>query len=353
MRLRRYGIFILIFASLFLTNLRTSRATVLSSPSFELDGANTSSLAASSPTIWTDLVSDTTALTIASGSTRSTDGGGSITVAPDGTTGAALGATSVASNYNISGDLSLFMWVKATSWNATWNIVASRWFADTLGTSAGKDFHFSIKTNGSAHNLNLHTISVADAWGSLNLSTSKWYLIGFTLSSSGELKFYVNGQQDGNTITGAAHTRQNDTLLWVGDRRNCACSINGFIGKFRMWNSVLTSSQVAADYRNEAASFGYSTSTTISLTTNSSKYRTINNLTATVPQAGTVTFYEKGKYIRGCRNVAAASTTAVCAWKPNAHGQTSLSATYTPTDLSYLSSSASLTPVVSSRTASR
>lgn len=55
-------------------------------------------------------------------------------------------------------------------------------------------------------------------------------------------------------------------------------------------------------------------------------------ITATVPRAGAVNFMLGGSTISGCGSAAAASTTAICSWTPNALGSVSLTATFTPTD---------------------
>jgi len=88
---------------------------------------------------------------------------------------------------------------------------------------------------------------------------------------------------------------------------------------------------------------------------NSVIYKGINfQLTATVSQPGNVLFTANGKRIAGCIKVLAASTTAVCSWKPTTHGPVVLKASLTPSNNSYRASS-SLNILVASqkRTTSR
>jgi len=352
-----YTVVISLFISATVLTTSSSNAVVLSSPSLNLDGAVASSLATSSPTQWRDLVtSGATALPLGANTSYSSEGGGSIAVnGTIGSTGAYLAPTTIGASSNPVGNMTLMAWVKPTSWNVDWNIIASRWFADFAGSSNGNDFHFAIRSNGAAHSLNLYTTNLSNSYGSYNFALNSWYLVGFTLATDGTLKFYVNGQPDGSAISGAGHTTYATTYLFVGDLRNTcsACSINGFIGKFRMWNSVLTPTQIAADYQNEAANFGYGTTTTLSLASPTPRYRNLNTITATVSQAGKVTFMERGKRISGCTQVSAASTTATCAWRPLFHGPTSLSASYTPTNPFYVGSSNSTNLLVSARVNTR
>ena len=82
--------------------------------------------------------------------------------------------------------------------------------------------------------------------------------------------------------------------------------------------------------------------TTISLAVSNSNqvvYKGIAfQLSATVSQPGKVTFTANGKRIAGCINVSAASTTALCSWKPTISGPVVLKAALRPNDNSYTAS---------------
>lgn len=71
-------------------------------------------------------------------------------------------------------------------------------------------------------------------------------------------------------------------------------------------------------------------------------------LTATVSQPGTVTFTANGKRIGGCVTKVAASTSAVCNWKPATQGPVVLKASLKPANGSYIGS-ASLNIVVAAQ----
>jgi hypothetical protein len=62
-------------------------------------------------------------------------------------------------------------------------------------------------------------------------------------------------------------------------------------------------------------------------------------LTATVSQPGNVTFTANNKRIAGCIQKVAASTTAVCAWKPSTQGPVVIRASLKPSNSSYTASS--------------
>lgn len=338
MRAQKLWIFTSILVAAFIPS---TGASVLSSPSINLDGAVSSSLATTSPTRWNDLATGSLQFTIGSNTSYNSLGGGSLTQTSAGTSGAYLAPTAAGSPSNPIGNISVFTWIYFTSWNVDWNIISSRWFSDTGGTGGSNDFHFAVRTKGSNHRLNLYTTSTSDIDGSTNLSLNKWYLVGFTLGS-GVPKFYVNGKYDTPTVTsGVTRTAYSTSYLFVGDyRTTCSgCSFNGYMAKYRMWNSVLGASTILSDYRNEATALGYSTTTTLGFSSTAPKYRTTNLITATVPSAGRVTFLERGKIIKGCRSLVVSSTTATCSWKPALHGSTTVSATYTPDDLTLVPSS--------------
>ena len=351
---RRIIAILLLLSPLFLAP--KSIAAVTSSPSINLDATLPSSLAISSPTRWNDLATGSLQFIIGANSTYSSFGGGSLTNTGSGTSGAYLAPPqSSGSAGNPSGEISVMTWVNFTSWNADWNILSSRWFSDTAGTGGPSDFHFAVRKKCSNYRLNLFTTNTSDIDGSTNLSLNKWYLLGFTLGG-GVPKFYINGQYDTPTVTsGVTRTPQSNAYLFVGDYRTACtgCSFNGYMSKFRMWNTVLSSSTVLADYRNEAASLGYGTTTSLALSNNSPKYRISNPITATVSVPGRITFYEKGKLIPKCKNVVVATTTGSCAWKPNTHGVTLISASFQPADRDFISSTSTQNLVVSKRTTLR
>lgn len=335
-----------------------SDAAVSSSPSINLDGALPSSLATSSPTRWNDLSTGTLQLTIGSNSAYSSFGGGSLTQTSSGSSGAYL-APGVATGTpsNPSGDISIFAWVYLTSWNLDWNIIASRWFNGFAGGGGVgfSDYHFAIKTSGSAHKLNLYTTGNSDIYGSRDLALNKWYHVGFTLSGT-NLAFYVNGKYDTPTVTtNVLRTAYTSNYLFVGDlRSSCTgCAFNGYLAKFRMWPSALSQSAISSDYQGEAIGLGYSSTPTLSLSNTSPKYRISNTITATVNTTGKVSFYEKGKKIPRCQNISISSTTGSCSWKPVRHGVTNISATFVPTDSDYIPSTVSRDYIVSARSTTR
>jgi hypothetical protein len=67
---------------------------------------------------------------------------------------------------------------------------------------------------------------------------------------------------------------------------------------------------------------------------NSTIYRSPTALRASASTDGKVTFYQSGKPIAGCRNIATSSSVATCNWRPAQHGRVSLTARITPTDSS-------------------
>jgi Concanavalin A-like lectin/glucanases superfamily/IPT/TIG domain len=238
-----------------------SYGSILSSPSLNLDGANTASLATSSPTYWNDLVSNgSTKLTIGSNSSYSSEFGGSLNVTSAGSSGASLAAGPTGTASNPSGAMTVMAWVKPTTFSPTWNIIASRWFSDYSGSGGAgvQDWHFSIKSagnNATSPKLNLYTSGNSDIYGNYVFTTNNWYYVGFTLSgaSNGTLQFYVNGRADGSPITGVSHTANTSAMLWVGDMRNTctACSITGNLAKFRIWQTALSAPSILSDYQYE------------------------------------------------------------------------------------------------------
>jgi Concanavalin A-like lectin/glucanases superfamily len=86
----------------------------------------------------------------------------------------------------------------------------------------------------------------------------------------------------------------------------------------------------------------------------SATYRTAGTITATTTLAGKVTFYDHGKAIPGCRNVATnGSNIATCTWKPSLHGATTVTAIAKPTNTYVSNGSGYLSLTVGVRTTTR
>ena len=335
----------------------SANAGVSTNPTFELDASNPSSLAISTPTYWYDLVSNRSIFgTLQNSPTYSSTDGGVLNFIGTGNTGIYFDPAAVGHATNPSGSMTLEAWVKFTSWSATWNIFASRWFINLAGNGTPSDFHFAVVTSGSSHKLNLYTTSTSNISGTKEIELNTWYLLAFTINNSTqELKFYINGQQDGATIANVSRTANTSNYLFVGDpRTNCnACSFNGQMSRFRMWNSVLTSSQMLSNFRSEGAGFGYSTTTSLAAATfPNPNYRASNLITATVSKPGKVTFYQQGVVIPGCKNKTATST-VTCNWKPSRRGKIAVTASLTPTDLGFVPSTGAINFSVLNRSGSR
>ena len=316
-------------------NLVPVKAAVSSSPTFELDASNASSLATSGATTWRDLVSNGTITgALVGNAAYNAAGGGSLSVSGASSYGGAtFPATAAGSATNPSGDMSLFMWVKFSSFNPEWNLLASRWFTNTAGAEL-QDWHFAARVSGSSRYLNLYTTGKSNTFGTTALALNTWYQVGFTLTWAGSLQLYINGIADGPLVTGATRNANSSAQLWISDARSgCAgCSMSGNIARFRMWNSKLDSATVLNDFNVERENFGYApfvSSASFTLASNTPAYRTLNTITATVPLNSKVTFYANSKVIPGCKRVSPVSTTAICRWKPSTRGPINVSLSYT------------------------
>jgi hypothetical protein len=335
----------------------TANAGVSTNPTFELDASNINSFNPSSTGLVYDLVSNRFISGTNTGVTYSANDGGIFSsFSGAGSTGFSFLPAAVGHATNPSGSMTLEAWVKFTSWNATWNIFATRWFDNLAGSQSSYDFHFAVKANGSSRRLNLYTTNSNDNYGSQEIALNTWYLVAFTLNTTTqELKFYVNGKQDGVTISGISRTANTANYLFVGDtRNNCfACSFNGQMSRFRMWNSELSNQQMLSNFRSEGSGFGYSTTTSLTAATiPNPRYRTSNLLTATVSKPGRVTFYQQGVLIPNCKN-RVATTTATCNWKPSRRGKISVSASLTPTDIGFVPSAGAIDFQILNRSSAR
>ncbi len=181
--------------------------------------------------------------------------------------------------YDLTTDLSVFLWVKTTdaAWDAFGpNVANGSWGISTSGCPAGKI--------GGYIGLTWRCTPTAVHDGS-------WHSVGLTLSSAsgGTLKFYIDGQQDGSTVTSAgsfrtpAQTGASD--IRIGNDLTSTFGFAGDLDEARIYNRVLSPSEVSSLY--SAGTSGTYTSAVVDTgTTNSLTTLTYNK---TAPLGTTVT----------------------------------------------------------------
>ena len=158
-----------------------------------------------------------------------------------------------------TGNITVFIWLKATALRAGWNIFFSKWFATTSGSGTFNDMHYCIKWNGANYYQNLYTSGNSDMYGSTALTTNTWYYVGFTLVNGGNLQMYVNGQTDGAVRTGVSRTNYtSSSLLWLGDARSGgSVDLAGNIAALQIYNRAITPDEVLQNFNNQKQRYGY------------------------------------------------------------------------------------------------
>jgi hypothetical protein len=155
------------------------------------------------------------------------------------------------------------MWIKPGNLRIGWNILASRWFANTSRAGADADWHFGIYgTTASNLKLRLDTAS-NNAGGGLSstlafptVSANKWYHVGFTIdpANNNTATLFINGVADGSAA-GVTHTDSATAQLHVGDVGE-STSFAGLISRVRIYGASLTASQMVQNFNNDATAYG-------------------------------------------------------------------------------------------------
>lgn len=154
-----------------------------------------------------------------------------------------------------TGDISIFVWLKASSLRSNWNIFLTKWFADA-NNAGGPDFHYDIFNNGVSSRQHLFTTSSYDMFGSAILTTNTWYQVGFTISS-GNMQMYLNAATDGTVRYNAARTNNTSSSLWIGDARSGnAVDFNGYIGSIHIYNRAISQEEVFQNFNATKHKYG-------------------------------------------------------------------------------------------------
>lgn len=180
-----------------------------------------------------------------------------------------------------------------------------------------------------------------------------------TANSAQLLVYFTAGANNGSTITNFQYSIDNGSTwttrspISVTSPLTINSLVNGssYQVKIRAVNSIGAgeSSQAFIGSPNTA------TSVTLQLTGGVlvvTKGQSIN-IIASVSRPGKLTVLVDGKKVPGCINMPATSGSKSCSWRPAIQKAVTISANFTPTDNTYLSSTASLRASVARRTALR
>ena len=170
---------------------------------------------------------------------------------------------------NPTGDMTVEAWVYVAVVHGTnlWNIIATRWFD---GSSATADWHFGLYNS---HLLVCLTAGNCSTLYQSNtvLTNNRWYEVGFTLvnpsvvnangscpTNCGTLTYYLNGVADGSYYgVQEGHTADGKNDLQLGDNRPYSqLGLEGYLGRFRIYNRALSAAEMNQNYRYDANAVG-------------------------------------------------------------------------------------------------
>lgn len=123
-----------------------------------------------------------------------------------------------------------------------WNIVATKWFAPV-----DNDWHYALRYNGSVHKQNLFLAGASNLYSDTALSAGIWYDIGFTINSSGDVYFYLDGDQDGAHLATGGKAASSTSTLLIDDPRSGVGNNYGLDGTFDflyIWDRALSADTI-------------------------------------------------------------------------------------------------------------
>lgn len=244
-----------------------SAAIVTSNLVLNLDASNTSSMAATGVTGWNSVSPASSAATSTffgnaarvsdvTGASMSMDGAGDAAVFPAGTA-------------RTAGAMTIETWVKPGNLRAGWNILASRWFPTTAraGSAVDQDWHFALYGSTASNiKLQLNTGAGLVTGNTVFPATSanKWYHLAVTIDAANTVTMWVNGVADGSSAN-FPHTDNGTAQLHVGDV-GADTTLLGNMSRFRLYNTALTSAQLAQNFLTDSVNYGYAPANTVAPT---------------------------------------------------------------------------------------
>lgn len=153
-----------------------------------------------------------------------------------------------------TGDISIFVWIRASSLSNGWNIFMTKWFTNTAGTGGYSDFHYAIYPSGGSFYQNLYTAYQSNLFGSTPFVANTWYQVGFTIGG-GNMQMYINGKPDGD-LRSNNRINYNESNLFLGDPRIGVGGFVGTIGSFAIYNRVITQEEVLQNFNATKTKYG-------------------------------------------------------------------------------------------------
>jgi hypothetical protein len=153
--------------------------------------------------------------------------------------------TSNSTSLNITSDLSISTWVKATNFATT----TSQWLVYKDSGSAGYAFGFASTTN----KLVLRVDGANyESSATYSLASSTWHHLGATLSGTSTV-FYVDGQVLGSTVNAAnaPPADASSTILRIGS--NNTTYFSGTLDEVKIYNYARTAGEMRTDYNQGSA----------------------------------------------------------------------------------------------------
>jgi hypothetical protein len=200
-----------------------------------------------SGTTWTDLSGNANNGTLTNGPTFNSGNGGSISF--DGTNDS---ITSFSTQISGNGSKTVECWFYLTKstraglcGTRSSNVASDGWVLTLNRTTAGNLTYF-------------HTGTASTLEISAGISQNTWYQCAVTYNTStAEVKFYVNGIQSGTTFTSVATI---NTSIFNGsfgqEGNNTSSPYQGRIAISRIYNTVLTDSEILQNYNAVKSRFG-------------------------------------------------------------------------------------------------
>lgn len=192
------------------------------------------------------------------------DNNGTLTNGPTYTSGTpsyfTLDGTNDYVNYGDIGDtygsFSAFTWVYLAN-NSGLKSIMSKW-SDVSGQRSwmcltnGSQFEAFFDRSGTFDDVRSFSSAFA-------FNATTWYLVGLTYdATTGECKGYINNTEKNSASFGSSGNLFNSTSpLQIGQQGEPSRPLNGRVGKFVLYKSVISSDDRTAIWNNTKANYGY------------------------------------------------------------------------------------------------
>jgi hypothetical protein len=137
-------------------------------------------------------------------------------------------------------EITVAAWIRPSSLEGTWNVIASKWF----NPNGEQDWLFALRRSDPGYKMNLYLTNEFNFFADSEVFPGEWSYCVFTLNDSGDIALYLNGKLDGQKLGTGGKTSSSLSNVQISDHRTNGNGFIGLIDEVVMYNVALSEADI-------------------------------------------------------------------------------------------------------------